>query len=136
MHKSYKHIRQDEKSSNLRILYSSRDGKFWRKRFATAHSFVAPQITTLNMTRASFSLEEEDMPKPPSPVQREELVMSRETPPSNVMHDDDDDDDSSKKATDVESGIPSSGAWQQDEDKTNSGMHETTRAQYELHPRR
>lgn len=147
VHKCLKHIRKNATSFNLRIPYIDSTGSVWRKIFPRSNSSdtsrspkssgssnngsAAPQIDTLNMTRASLILEKKDMPKFPSAIQRKETAMGRETPSSQVM-----DYDTSEKVGDVERGTPASLAREQRRDDSNSERNETTRAQYEFHPRR
>ena len=155
----------------LRMPYSSNGGSsssrrglpYWRKLFARSSSSgavaihprklsgstiggnsgsaPAPHIKTLNMTRASFSLNDEEIttrPTPPAPV-HVHVQQGRETKESSSM-----DDESYEKVADVESGRTRGGelsSWQQnvvdDRNRTNGGgnNNETMRAQYEIHSR-
>lgn len=160
---SFSFFRIPYSSKGSRSGGSSRGLPYWRKLFARSSSSgavaihprklsgstiggnsgssPAPHIKTLNMTRASFSLDEESTaitPTPPAPVHIH-VQQGRETEGSSSM-----DDESYEKVVDVESGRTREGdlsSWQQnvvdDRDRTNGGgnNNETMRAQYEIHSR-
>lgn len=144
VHKLFQHVWKHVSSFNLRFPYSDSGGLFWRRLVARSSSSdasrsprrsesigdgnAAPQLKTLNMTRAHITWEENDMSQPPSPP----VMMGQKGFQINVM-----DYDRSVKVGDLKSANLFSAAWQQYEDiNTNSTRNETTRAQYELHPRR
>lgn len=169
-HKCYQHLAKNASSFSLRFPHSgSSGGPYWRKLFArsssssdagrpgkpfasTGSGSPAPHIKTLNMTRASFTLEEGHMPTPtpppPAAIQSSESAMTSSKegrgPGSNSYRAD---NDTSEKVEDVERGIPFPiGSWQQganadadadgDEDRMNRGKNETARAQYEFGSKR
>lgn len=127
--KFFRHVSKNASSFNLRIPYSGNGGLSWRKLFIRSSSpklsgsirseSTAPQVKTLNLTRASFTLQGTE---PPSPI-----LTSNGPIPSNIIH-----HDISKQMGDVESATPIS--WQQYEDNSSSGINETKRAQYDRCP--
>lgn len=178
VHKYYRHISKMGSSFKLRIPYITSSGggdggdgssaPYWRRLFARSSSLdanrprkfsgstdsgsgsSAPHIKTLNMTRASFSLEEKEennMPRPPAAVHihgqtREETGRSRGM--------DNDDDETWERVEDVESGRggakgggggrdtlwqPNEGEGEVVHGKNGGANNETTRAQYEIHSR-
>ena len=103
---------------------SNGDGSSWRRLFVrsltsggsasrkilgrTESGSAAPQIKTLNMTRASFELEDTEMPKIPINVRDTEVIVAKALSPLLQDQDPAKRQDECKAVYDVEKAMPAS----------------------------
>ncbi|KAL8706502.1 MAG: hypothetical protein Q9201_000434 [Fulgogasparrea decipioides] len=116
VHKSFLHFSAEIASFSAFKLFSSSTGSLsWRrlfsrpstseagipqKRFGSDDSGSAPpQIRTLNMTRASFTLDEKELPQPPLPI------YNHKTIPRKPLHSSDIEERQVPEKIDIENGM-------------------------------
>ena len=165
VHKSFKHFSTKfPMTSSLRIRSGSSGGSSWRRLLGKSldsgessrkgsskdSGSIAPRIGTLNMTRASFSADREDLPSTtsftektlptvPLPVHASEPLPLQHSPMDNIG-----DDFLPKKLEDAESAIARYGntqqslgstqTWERPECAGDTRKNETRRARYDLYP--
>lgn len=137
---------------------SSRDGSSWRRLFSKSSSSgrsgshqrleskdskdsasAAPKIQTLNLTRASFNMEELESLRWPRPVHDKNDIARKPLPQEPYIPADDDDGSASHieeaiSPLDLENQAPNTTrSWQQLEDPFQNQTNETRRARYDLY---
>ena len=163
VHKFFRHFSSKvSMSSSFKILSSNHSGgSSWRKLFGKSSTSEAsrsgsgfgskdpqpgpPYLETLNLTRASFSLTEKELPKPPPPAHHKEVIrtlplhrmsdqgqkaimssngIKREMPTTPV------------RANNVEDqALDPVSFWQQHQCAYGNQRNETRRARYDLYPK-
>ena len=173
VHKCFKHFSSKISStSSFKILSNSSGGSSWRRLFgkssgseaSASQKFfdikgagsVAPQIKTLNMTRASFSSTEREFSTTFSTTERDSVTLpqpvfdkmstTRKRGPQDMDKkyipeklDDEENIDTVPRTTTREQRSRASGesrSWQPHEWTRESRINETNRAQYDLYPRK
>ena len=141
--------------SSFSAFSSSRDGSSWRKLFSKSSSSgqsgsdqrleskdsksAAPKIETLNLTRASFTISEEEPLRWPKPVHDKNNIMSKHLPQEPYLPANDDDEGASsiEEATfppDLENQAPyTTRSWQQSGNSFQNQTNKTKRARYDLY---
>ena len=163
VHKFFRHCSSKVSMTSSFSLLSSRSGRSsWRRLLGKSSpseasysgklsrskgsESVAPYIGTLNMTRASFSPAEDELPRPPSPMDDGEAIRRERSPQAKAAEEDLSEElhmgkeemlgTPSTLVTEAEVQAPSPiYAWQQQQCIPEDRKNETRRAQYDLYPR-
>ena len=173
VHKSFKHFSSKlSLTSSFKILSSSSGGSSWRRLFgksstsetsssgkffdSTGSGSVAPHIGTLNMTRASFTSADRELPSGnpqgekglpalPPPVLAGAAVSKKpipHDPEENYIPQNPIDEEKAIPAATVANtsenevhASPAVRSWEPEECSSEDRRNETKRAQYDLYPR-